>query len=272
MKFTILGGDLRSVYLVRRLLRDGHRVGTYGLELAELPKDCCCGSLQEALADTDCVILPIPTAEGTLLRTPYGCAPIELEALSRTLPCHVPVFGGGRCGIDMIDLLTIESMAIGNAGLTAQCALRLIMEHSPAALTGSRVLILGAGRIGKLLGLKLQALGAAVTVTARRDDDKAWCAALGLMSGDTRDLAPLLPNSNIIINTVPALVLRSHDLDLLPQDALLMELASKPGGFDPAAAEARGIPVVMGRGLPGKYAPKGAADIIADTIYHVLEM
>lgn len=272
MKFTILGGDLRSAYLARRLLQDGHSVGTYGLELTELTEPCRCGSLREALEGTDCVVLPIPTAEGQLLRTPYGCTPIDLEELTRALPCHVPVFGAGRCGIDMVDLPTVESMAIANGELTAQCALRLILEQLPDRLMGKRVLILGAGRIGTLLGLKLRALGASVTVTARREDDKAWCAALGLNVGDTRTLGPLLPESDILINTVPAPVLGEDALALLPRHALLMELASMPGGFDPTAAERQGIRTVMGRGLPGKYAPKAAADIIAHTIYNVLEM
>lgn len=272
MKFTILGGDLRSVYLVRRLLRDGHRVGTYGLELSDIPPLCRCGSLRESLRDTDCVVLPIPTADGTLLRAPYSCTPIPLDAVAEALPAGVHVFGGGHCGIPMRDLLRDEPLAVGNAALTAQCAVGLLLQHFPADIMGSRVLIIGAGRIGKLLGLRLRALGAEVTVTSRREDDKAWCAALGLKVGDTRDLAPLLPRCDIAVNTVPAPVLSDRDLDLLPQGVLLTELASKPGGFDPIAAEARGIHAVMGGGLPGKYAPKAAADLMAETIYRETEM
>lgn len=272
MRFTVLGGDLRSVYLVRRLLRDGHSVAAYGLELGSIPPMCRRATLREALQDTDCVVLPIPAAEGSLLRVPYACAPIPLDTVAAAVPCDVPVFGGGPCPIPMTDLLKGEAFAVANAALTAQCALGLILQHCPDDLMGSSVLILGGGRIGKLLGLRLRALGAAVTVTVRRDTDRAWCAALGLGTGDTRDLGALLPRSHTVINTVPAPVLGDEALSLLPHGALLMELASAPGGFDPTAAEARGIRVVMGRGLPGKFAPKGAADIIADTIYREMEM
>ena len=35
MKFAVLGGDERSVCLVRRLRQDGHEVQTYGLECSQ---------------------------------------------------------------------------------------------------------------------------------------------------------------------------------------------------------------------------------------------
>ena len=81
-----------------------------------------------------------------------------------------------------------------------------------------------------------------------------------------------MPQQDIVINTVPKQVLSGHDLSLLPQGTLLLELASLPGGFDPAHGEALGLHTVIGRGLPGKYTPAGAADIIAETIYEELEL
>lgn len=268
MKFTILGGDGRSVYLAHRLLGDRHPVLVYGLESEDIPAYCRCEHMEDALRGTDCVVLPIPTADGTLLRG----TDIPLETVAAALPAGVPVFGGGSCGLPIFDLLHHEPFVMGNAALTAQCAVGLLLQHFPAALMGSRVLILGSGRIGKLLGLRLRALGAEVTVTSRRKTDKARCAALGLGVGDSRDLAPLLPHCDAVINTAPAPLLDRDALGLLPQGVLLMELASLPGGFDPQAAEALGIHTVMGRGLPGRFAPKAAADLIADTIYQEMEM
>ena len=58
MIFTLLGGDLRSVYLCRRLMKDGYTVQSYGLELSDLPQCCRSDSLTAALANTDCVVLP----------------------------------------------------------------------------------------------------------------------------------------------------------------------------------------------------------------------
>ena len=260
------------MYLCRRLLQDGHQVQCFGLELSDAPRCCHRDSLADALHDTDCVILPIPTADGELLRTPYSCAPITLAQVAQALPAGIPVFGSGKCPLPITDLTAIETMAIGNAALTAQCALLLILQNTTRSLMGQQALILGAGRIGTLLGLQLRALGAKVTVTSRNPQRRALCTAMGMETANTLALTHILPQQEIVINTVPNQVLSNRDLTLLPQGALLLELASLPGGFDPAQGEALGLRTVIGRGLPGKYTPAGAADIIAETIYEELEM
>lgn len=271
MIFTLLGGDLRSVYLCRRLMKDGYTVQSYGLELSDVPQCCRCDTLTAAPEHTDCVVLPIPTADGGLLRAPYSCAPIPLAAVAAALPEGVPVFGS-KCNLPITDLTAVETMAVGNAALTAQCALLLILQNTQRALMGQSVLILGAGRIGTLLGLKLKALGATVTVTSRDPDRRAWCAAMGMNASHTHEIAPILPKQDMVINTIPATVLDAHALSLLPKHALLLELASLPGGFDPVQAETLGLRTVIGRGLPGKYTPAAAADIIAETIYKELNL
>ena len=278
MRFTVCGGDLRSIYLVRRLLRDGHAVQCFGLELGDIPTECHRNSLNEAFTGTQCVVLPTPVIRGDVLNAPFGSGALSEEALADALPLQVPIFGGRvaeplrqRCvrrGIYVTDLLSIEALAVKNAALTAQCAAQVILNEIPYVLAQQPVLILGAGRIGKLLGLQLRALGAAVTVSSRREEDKAWCAALGLTPADTADLAPVLPHCKLLINTIPAQVLTPQQLSLLPQDALLFELASAPGGFHHSSH----LSVISCGGLPGKYAPQSAADAIAETIYCCLEM
>ena len=271
MIFTLLGGDLRSVHLCRRLMKDGYTVQSYGLELSDVPQCCRRDSLAAALEHTDCVVLPIPTADGTLLKAPYSCAPIPLEAVSHALPKGVPVFGS-KCSLPVTDLTAIESMAVGNAALTAQCALLLILQNTHRSLMGQRLLLLGAGRIGTLLGLQLKALGAEVTVTSRNADRRAWCSAMGLHTAHTHELTHILPAQDMVVNTIPAPVLDAHALSLLPKNTPLLELASQPGGFDSIQAEVLGLRVIPGRGLPGKFTPTGAADIIAETVYKELNL
>ena len=271
MTFTLLGGDLRSVYLCRRLMQDGYTVQSYGLELSDVPQCCRCDSLTAALTNTDCVVLPIPTAEGNLLRAPYSCTPISLEAAAKALPKGIPVFGS-KCPLPVTDLTAIEPMAIGNAALTAQCALLLMLQNTERSLIGRRVLILGGGRIGTLLGLKLKDLGARVTVASRREECQAWHKAMGMKAADIHCIHRLLAMQDMVINTVPSPILDRELLRLLQPHTLLLELASLPGGFDPMTAEALGLRTVMGRGLPGRDAPAGAADIIAETIYKELNL
>lgn len=280
MNFSVIGGDLRSVYLVRRLLQDGHQVRCFGLEQADLPRDCQRSSLDAAIAETQCVVLPTPAMDGQALRTPYSVQPLSPEDVIAALPT-VPVFAGapdkvltGLCqtrGLPLTDLLNIESLTMRNAALTAECAIGLLITELPYSLMGEPVLILGAGRIGRQLAQKLRCLGAEVTVAARNPRDRTWCALRDLNGADLYALSTLLPQFRLVVNTIPARILNVPLLSSLPRGARLAELASKPGGFDPAAAGDLGLTVISGGGLPGKLAPESAANAIADTIYSIIE-
>ena len=61
-----------------------------------------------------------------------------------------------------------------------------------------------------------------------------------------------------------------HALLAIPPDAALLELASLPGGFCPAAAERAGY--LAARGLPGVYAPEAAAAVIRRAIFRELDL
>ena len=52
---------------------------------------------------------------------------------------------------------------------------------------------------------------------------------------------------------------------------MLIDLASKPGGVDFSAAKELGIHAVQALSLPGKTAPRAAAEIIKNTIYNMME-
>lgn len=144
---------------------------------------------------------------------------------------------------------------VENAALTAEAATELVMRRSPRPVTGMRVLVVGYGRIGSLLAGRLAALGAEVTVAARRAVSRAEARARGYR---TVDLTQLVGPFDTVVNTVPARVL-TGDLG----GALCIDLASAPGGW------AEDEHVVKAPGLPGLYAPLAAADIMAEAIYRV---
>ena len=50
------------------------------------------------------------------------------------------------------------------------------------------------------------------------------------------------------------------------EDAVIIDIASRPGGTDLMAAENCGIKVVAALGLPGKYTTKSSAKVLADAI------
>ena len=81
----------------------------------------------------------------------------------------------------------------------------------------------------------------------------------------------LLPGQDTVINTIPAPVLPRKMLEKLPRGALIIDLASLPGGTDFDAAEALGIRAEHALALPGKCAPDTAGALIAQTVLTILQ-
>lgn len=128
------------------------------------------------------------------VRFPSGCMP------------------GGQCGVRLIDYLSREELAIRNAVPTCEGALQLAMEQTDCTIQGAHVLVIGAGRIGFLLAVRLHALGAQVTVAARSLRDRARIESAGLAAVDTAQLAQEVHGREIIFNTVPAPLLTGEIL------------------------------------------------------------
>ena len=282
MKFAIVGGDERLARLSALLLADGHRVSSFALELARLPKDIPkAGCLQGCVYGADCVVLPVPAEKGGLVNTPLGAAALRTEELISSLWQGQRLFGGAlsdalclsalRRGLEVTDLVRREDFAVGNAALTAEAAIGELISAGPRSLWRSRVLLCGWGRIGRILALRLLALGAEVGVAARSASGRSYASALGARAMDTGEIETAIGEYDIVVNTVPARVISDAALCAAKPGALLLELASAPGGFDGALAENIGLRVVYAPGLPGRRSPESAAELIRDAIYSSLD-
>ena len=153
-----------------------------------------------------------------------------------------------------------EEYQIAIARLTAEGAIALLRPET--GLSGAHILLLGYGRIARLLARELQKAGALVTAAARSGEQRAWAEAESIEALPLDALSGALDRFDVIIGTIPAPVLA-----LVRKDALLLELASAPGGIDAAAAHERGLRYIRAPGLPAKYAPERAAVILRDAVY-----
>lgn len=158
-----------------------------------------------------------------------------------------------------------EEYQIAIARLTAEGAIALLRPET--GLSGAHILLLGYGRIARLLARELQKAGALVTAAARSGEQRAWAEAEGIEALPLDALSGVLDRFDVIIGTIPAPVLTEPLLALVRKDALLLELASAPGGIDAAAAHERGLRYIRAPGLPAKYAPERAAVILRDAVY-----
>lgn len=281
MKFAVIGGDRRAVLLCSMLARDGHRVQSFALEKAELPGEIPkSGCLQGCVYGADCVILPVPAEKGGFLNAPYASGPCRMDELISALWQGQIVCGGKlseksrlgmiAAGLHPEDILQRQAFTVGNAALTAEGAVGLLMENSERSILGSHVLVCGWGRIGRILALRLRAMGAKVAVAARGPGDRALARAMGCRALDYCQLEGVLDGFDFILNTVPARVLTDPMLCCLAEGVLLLELASPPGGFDRTLAENIGVRVLAAPGLPGKTAPYSAAELIRDEVYQII--
>ena len=274
-RFGIIGGDRRQAELARLLRQDGHQVVTCGLREWRPEEE---DTLDRA-AEQEVVILPLPLCRGEGV---LNCRedPVTTVELFRKLAPWQTVLAGQvlpdqrreaeTLGLRVIDYFTREELKVANAAATAEAALQVAMEQSDRLLLGGNCLVLGFGRIGRLLAFRLRGLGALVTAAARKPEDLAWIRAYGCEALEIGKLDGHLSCFRAVFSTVPSLVLDEGLLAQLPEDCLCVDLASTPG-IDLAAAERRGMPQVRARSLPGRLVPRAAAEIIRDTVYHILE-
>ncbi len=186
-----------------------------------------------------------------------------LEHILADLPQDITVIGGNLDhpalqGYKTMDLLQDGLYLAKNAAITADCAIRVASDQLPLVWEGCPVLIIGWGRIGKCLAAQLKALGATVTVAARKAPDRDILRALGYGAENTETMRHSLSAFRVIFNTVPAPVLSDAQLRHCRRGCLKIELASHPG--------IAGDNVISALGLPGKLAPESSGQLMAQSI------
>lgn len=274
----VAGGDPRQAALAELLADDGHSVHTYALEQGEGMK---CEPSMAGADRADCVVLPLPAAGEGRLNTPLSAQRHELaEVLDAMRPGQLVCAGmageglkrmAEERGLVLRDYFAREELAVLNAIPTAEGAIQIAMEELPITLHDARVLVVGFGRLGRALAPRLRALGAKVWVSARRYEQRAAAESMGLGSDGLDRLSDWLCSYDLVFNTVPAPVLGVEELAALKEGALVIDLASRPGGVNMDAASALGVQVIWALSLPGKVAPVTSGRYIKDTVYHIME-
>jgi dipicolinate synthase subunit A len=215
------------------------------------------------------------------LYSAFSGQPLVLSGeLLSTLPAGTPVLAGvaGKAlaemvsehGLRLIELMNIDEVAILNSIPSAEGAIQLAMENSAITIHGARSVVLGFGRTGMTLARKLRALESVVTVVARNPAQRARAREMGMEAVDFSALEDMAAESDFLFNTVPELVIDRRVLSRISGAALIIDLASAPGGTDFKEAERAGIKAVLAPGLPGKVAPLTAGKILAEVVPRIL--
>lgn len=286
MKNTIgiIGGDLRIIKLAELLASENNEVYVYGLEDYKkcIKNIVICNTLQEICSICDTIINGIPfSKDGVYLYTPFSKEKIKIEDLLKEISNKKLIAGAiqkpilniaKKYKISIVDLMGHEELTVLNAIPTVEGAIQIAMEETNITIHSSNCLILGFGRIGKLLSKTLKDLGANVFCVTRKKSDIAWMKAFGYNYIHLENLEEELKNKyNIIFNTIPSLILDDKKLEIIKDKPnLIIELASNPGGIDFEAAEKYNLKVIKALGLPGKVAPVTSANYIKQILNKII--
>ncbi|MBQ7132629.1 MAG: dipicolinate synthase subunit DpsA [Oscillospiraceae bacterium] len=278
----VAGGDLRQIYAAMSLAKE-NEVYTVGFDNLDIVYDGSVKRLDSDKTDikADVMILPLPASKsGKLICAPFSDKELPCTMLLPYLKEDTLVFGGSinsemksffsENKALLIDYYEREELSIMNAVPTAEGAVMIALEEMPVTLFGSKVLIIGFGRISRALIPILKGFGADVSVAARRCESLAWARQMGCKAFCISELSEKISQFRLIYNTVPAQILSEKVLSSVDSSALIIDLASKPGGVDFNTAGSLGLKTVWALSLPGKTAPQTAGKIICDTIDNIL--
>lgn len=281
-KILVLGGDSRQTFLAKRLKEKGHDVYCYGFNITENSELNTISSLNEIKKQINVLVLPIISSnDDKTVNAPFFDGEITLDEAISALKPHSIVVGGNLSkslrtlffehGHFSVDYYIREELKIKNCIPTAEGALSIAIEEMPSTIAGSRVLIIGFGRVAEACAKLFKALESDVYICARRLDAFAWAELYGYKSLEIDEIDSSLSEFDLIINTVPAKILDKKKLAKINKNTLVIDLASKPGGVDFDNARQLGVKTIWALSLPGKVAPVTSGKIIADTILNILD-
>ncbi|MDD3304240.1 MAG: dipicolinate synthase subunit DpsA [Clostridia bacterium] len=254
-KYCIIGDDNRSNY-IRKIYTD------LGVKITDYFK-------------ADYVIAPIPFSRDGIRITDTT---INCEEFITAIEDKILFTGAIKesikkklKNIKYYDLMEMDDVAILNAIPTAEGAILKAIENSDITIHGSNCLVMGYGRIGKILASMLKGIGANVYCEARKKKDLAFIEAYGYHKVALEDINNCLSHMDYIFNTIPIQLLDEQRLHLVKKDTIIIDLASAPGGIDLKKAKELGLNVIWALSLPGKVAPKTAAIYLKDIIDKIIK-
>ena len=267
--------------LAKLLKEDGKTVYTYGMNINSSEP------LEKILEDVEAVIGPIPfSRDGLTVNSTFAKSQILIKDLLEKIKGKILIAGNvsediikmaQKYNIKVIDVMKNEKLAILNTIATAEGTIELMIANTNTIIFDSNVLILGFGRVAKTLANRLKGLVKSVTCASRENGELTWIEVYGFKKIDlnilnqSQDLLKILSNFDVIINTIPSMILDAKKLQYIKKDALLIDLASNPGGIDNEVAKKQGLKLIHALGLPGKVAPVSSAKFIKDIIYDVVK-
>lgn len=280
LQIVVMGGDARQIEVIRRLSELNAKLFLIGFEQLDHSFP---GVVKEKIdgiewKHVDAILLPVAgTDTNGEIETIFSNETIHLtEAVLIQTPDHCTVYSGianeyltsitNKANRKLILLFDRNDVAIYNSIPTVEGVLMLVIQNTDITIHNSKTVVLGFGRNGMTISRVFRDLGAKVKVGARKAEHLARIDEMGLEPFHISKLKHVVKDADIVINTIPHLIITEEVISNMPHHTLIVDIASKPGGTDFRYAEKRGIKAILTPSLPGIVAPKTAGKILANVL------
>ena len=250
----IIGGDLRISKLAKLFAEDGYKIYTYAIEETQFEEKVQkCERIEEVINCSNIIISGVPfSKDGKTIYAPLSKEIIYIDELLGKLEGKTLIAGSIKSdiiknsNIEIVDILKEEELTVLNAIPTAEGAIEIAIRESEITLHSSNCLILGYGRIGKILAKMLDGIGAKVFCEARKKEDLALVESYGYNSVNLENLNDDLGKYDFIFNTIPYIILKEEEqLAKIKRECIIIDLASSPGGIDFDLAKKNNIKAIL---------------------------
>lgn len=281
-KLIFCGGDRRLLDCAALFARDGWDCRVWRGAAGECGDAVRVGELRSAAEGASAVILPIPafTSSGKLSCAAPAGVTVDSEYIFASVPGECRIFGGKIPNIvkrvaneynhSITDYGECEEFSQLNAVLTAEAAVYTAMTQLKTAIWGGSFTVIGYGRIGRALAMRLRSLGAAVTVAARSSAARAMAEGDSMRAVTLTEFFNSSGSFDVCLNTVPCRIIDDECVSRSNAASIFVDLASAPGGFTDEARSFLGERLITALSLPGKYCPKSAGEVIYKTVSGLL--
>lgn len=256
---SIMPCDARMEYAAKSLERKGGKL---------------CASLKD-LPENGYVICGLPfTKDGKTVNMSVSAPP--------TIPCFLDMLTGShilvggnlpdsvtayctRKGIEYYDIMTSADFVSKNARLTAEGLLIPLLTHTSFSVCDFRTLLIGYGNCGREIADILQLFTNEIYIYDKDPDALRSAGSKHFTAIYEKDIQPPfdgLRQINTIINTAPVNPFDDRTWESVPADCRIFNIASSVPKLPPPVSER----LLNCPGIPGKYAPGTAGNIIAKNI------
>ncbi len=169
--------------------------------------------------------------------------------------------------VEYYEFMVSKEIITKNSIATMEGLISHIIKNRNKTIYNSRFLVLGYGECGSTIANTLSFLGGKTDVIDRNE----YKLIRANMNG-VKNVTTVLENEyDVIINTIPRKIITKSMLNKLNKKTYLIDISSKPYGFDLDYANEIGIKSELLEKIPNNYAVETSGEILGEYILKIME-